>query len=127
MPQRSSVDGYIRLRQRDLYVVELIHVWTLRDAAWSSAEAHGALSAGLTEWVGKLEGCAADISIGWDWYRDRHNRIRLAGSDIRSNLMLIGVSGSDWGMQRTEHALRRWLGRYDWAQAIAKSANEFLH
>jgi len=127
VPQRSSVDGYIRLHQRDLSIVKLIHVCTLRDTALLSAVAHGALSAGLTEWVGRLDGCPAEISIGWDWYRDRHNRIRLAGSDIRSNLMLIGISGSDWGMQRTEHALRRWLHRHDWAQAIAKSANEFLH
>lgn len=127
MPQRSRVDGYIRLRQRDLYIVELNHVCTLRDAALLSAVAHGALSAGLTEWVGRLDGCPADISIGWDWYRDHDNRIRLAASDIRSNLMLIGVSGSDWGMKRTEQALRRWLGSYDWAQAVARSANEFLH
>lgn len=127
MPQLSGVDGYIRMHQRDLYRVELIHVCTLRDAELLGAVAHGAQSAGLTEWIGKLNGSSTGISMGWDWYRDAQNLIRLANSEIRSNLMLVGLSGSDWGMHRTEHALRRWIGRFNWAETIAKCANEFLH
>ena len=86
-----------------------------------------AISAGLTEWGGKIAGCATAITIGWDWYRGLDGRIRLADSDIRSNLMLTGASGTDWGVSQTGLALRRWLDDSDWAQVIAGAANEFLN
>jgi hypothetical protein len=124
---RSSVDGYIRLRQHDLNAIDLIHVCTLRDDALLIDIPCSAISAGLTEWVGKLGGCAASITLGWDWYRDLDGRIRFAGSDIRSNLMLTGASGTDFGVSQTGLALRRWLGDSEWTQVIATAANKFLN
>jgi hypothetical protein len=125
--RHTDIDGYVRLRRYKLRELCLSHVCTLRDGALKN-ELHGlAISAGLTEWSGYINGCAGEITIGWDWYRDVHGLIRFASSEIRSNIMLIKPCGSDWGVRRTEKALKWRLERSNWAQMVGELAIKFLN
>ncbi|HDR9480984.1 TPA: DUF4902 domain-containing protein [Burkholderia aenigmatica] len=120
-----SPDGYVRLSEGALAALALDHVASGLDASLL-AELHDsaidARLAGYTEWHRPAHTGVAYVTVGWDWYLDRATgTFVIAGSDVRSNVMVVDATGADIGMFRTAAALAARLASIDWPAAVASA------
>jgi hypothetical protein len=121
-----SPDGYVRLPERALAELQLVHVYSAIDEALLAdlrACAIDAVHAGYTEWQRMRRPGVAYLSVGWDWYLDgASGALLIAWGDVRSNIMGVDRLGSDTGMARTAQALIRRLAQLNWPATVASAA-----
>jgi hypothetical protein len=120
---RPSSDGYVRLPERALAALQLVHVDSGVDEGLLTelrASDVDAVHAGYTEWQRTSHAGVTSISVAWDWYLDRPSgALLVAWDDVRSNLMGVDPCGLDIGMVLTAKALLRRLARLNWCSAVA--------
>ncbi len=125
LPLQHS-DGYVRLQERALAELRLVHVDSALDGGLLDelhAEGVDADVAGYTEWQHARSPGTAHVTLGWDWYVDRASgALLVAWGDIRSNVMCVDPRGLDLGMARTASALLRRVAGLNWPNAVAQAA-----
>jgi hypothetical protein len=122
----QHADGYVRLPERALVDLQLVHIDSAVDAGLLDelrAEGIDASSAGYTEWQQIRSPGTAHVTLGWDWYVDRASgALIVAWGDIRSNVMCVDPRGLDLGMAHTASALLRRIAGLNWPNAVAQAA-----
>ncbi|HIC7209618.1 DUF4902 domain-containing protein [Burkholderia stabilis] len=120
-----SADGYVRLSEGALAALAIDHVASGLDASLLAELRDNAIDArlaGYTEWQRTARAGVAYVTVGWDWYLERATgTFVIAGSDVRSNVMIVDATGTDIGMFRTAAALAARLASIDWAAAVASA------
>ncbi len=121
-----SRDGYVRLPEEALHLVQLSHVESaIDDELLGELRAEGidAVSAGYTEWQRPHLPGSAYLTVGWDWYLDRaSDALLIAHGDVRSNLMCVDRYGVDIGVTGTARLLARRLAQLNWPSIVANMA-----
>jgi len=122
-----SRDGYVRLPERALAQLHLVHIDSGLDEGLLEelrADHVDAVSAGYTEWQRTQLPGSAYVTVGWDWYLDRASgALLIAWGDVRSNVMCINDDGTDIGMQGTVQLLLRRVAALNWPTAVASAVS----
>jgi hypothetical protein len=115
-------DGYLRLTGKDMYAMQMVHVTSELVPALlcELRESVCAVLAGYTEWEAFLHARRACVTIGWDWYLTSSGSFYVAYDDVRSNVMLVDISGKDTGPRKTIDALLDKLAALNWPTALLR-------
>ncbi len=118
-------DYYIRITERMLSSVHLLHAYSERDHAvlmqtGMHASHERGREGGYTEWVGQL-GTSA-LSLGWDWVMHNDGYISaLHEVSPRTNLLVLGPGGYDPLPGESTRALWAYIDTLPWQKQVIQA------
>jgi hypothetical protein len=118
-------DYYIRITERMLSTIQLVHAHSERDDTVLLPDgSHGStdhgLQAGYTEWVGQHG--AIQLSLGWDWVMHNDGFISgLHNASPRTNLLLLGPGGYDPSPDKSTQSLWAYIDTLPWQQQVIQA------
>lgn len=120
MPALSAgIDGYVRLPLPQLALLSLTPICVDVDDAilseiWDLKIA--ALRAGYCEWAETHLWAA--VTLGWSWFVDIQNTMRIVPDSITSNLMITSIEGYDLGPLDSKTCIQNWIATLDWPTRV---------
>lgn len=118
-------DYYIRITERKLSAVQLLHACSARDDAvlmppCTLASHDNGLRGGYTEWVGQHG--SVQLSLAWDWVIHNDGYISaLPGVSPRTNVLVVSPGGYDPSPEESTRALWAYIETLAWQKQVIQA------